>query len=246
MEIGKELVSEPRDVVGSIENFVVVSLVVGLLLGAEGPDRSRNQSSKVLWLFSSLRIGSLDGCTEAVPSPLVVLLVIDDILVIFRIKQRGVFVAMIVFMDVGLIRVHLPQSLCWRLGSVCKEGPEVVVLLCKVPLPLATFVSTELRQPLANHSVGCAEAELLIPSKLVDRDVEMLLLHQEVKDLAPSNPLSVHVTAWDEILHFDLHRHCPWNTSLLCRGIAIARYLDRSIVQVPSNDLAVGIMSNME
>jgi hypothetical protein len=217
------LVSEPNNIVVTIENFVVVPLVVGLLLWTEGPDRSRNQSSKVLWFSSSSRIGSLDGCTEAVPSPLVLLLLIDDILVV-RIKER-VFVAMIVFMDVGLIHAHLSEPLPWGLGSVCKEGSQIVVLLCnilggrnQVPLPLST--ASEINQPLPDHSVGCAEMELLIPSKMVDRDVEMLLLHQKVKHLPSSNSLLIHPTAANKLSHFDLHRCCPWNTSLLCHGIA--------------------------
>jgi hypothetical protein len=42
VQIGNELVPEPSDVVVTIENFVVVSKMVPLLLGAEGPDGARN------------------------------------------------------------------------------------------------------------------------------------------------------------------------------------------------------------
>jgi hypothetical protein len=74
VQVCNELVSEPNNIVVTIENFVVVPLMVALLLGAKGPHRK------------SL-IGSLDGCTEALPYPLVLLLLIDDILIHFAIVQ---------------------------------------------------------------------------------------------------------------------------------------------------------------
>jgi hypothetical protein len=38
VQIGYQLIVKSSDIVGSIENFVVVSKMVPLLLGAEGPD----------------------------------------------------------------------------------------------------------------------------------------------------------------------------------------------------------------
>jgi hypothetical protein len=76
----------------------------------------------------------------------------------------------------------------------------------------------------------------------------MLLCHQEVKDLVTSDMLSVHVTALDKISHLDLHHRCPQNSSLPCNRIPPSSpcLIDRLTVQVTTNDLAVGIMSNME
>jgi hypothetical protein len=75
----------------------------------------------------------------------------------------------IVFMDVGLICVHLSEPLSWRLGSIGKEGAQIVVLLCniglrryKVPFVLATVVSTKLHQPPLLVPVSCFEGPLLI------------------------------------------------------------------------------------
>jgi hypothetical protein len=61
----------------------------------------------------------------------VFLFLVDHIFVVAWIKE-AVLIAMIVFMDVTLIRVHLSEPLPWRLGSIGKEGPEVVVLLCNI------------------------------------------------------------------------------------------------------------------
>jgi hypothetical protein len=84
--------------------------MVPLLLGAEGPDGARNQSSLVLWLlmrFLHTRVWPLDGCTEAIAAAFVLLLLIDDILVVVGVPE-AVLIAMIVFMDVTLIRVATP------------------------------------------------------------------------------------------------------------------------------------------
>jgi hypothetical protein len=76
---------------------------------------------------------TMDCSTEAISSPLVFLFLIDHIMFIIWIEQR-VFIAMIVLMDVALIRVHLSEPLPWRLGSVGKEvsDSEVVMLLCNI------------------------------------------------------------------------------------------------------------------
>jgi hypothetical protein len=49
VELGNELVSEPNNMVVTIENFVVVHLMVPLLLWTEGPHTPRNKTSLVLW-----------------------------------------------------------------------------------------------------------------------------------------------------------------------------------------------------
>jgi hypothetical protein len=46
MEIGNELVPEPSNIVVTIENFVVVSKMVPLLLWTKGPDRSRTRPAR--------------------------------------------------------------------------------------------------------------------------------------------------------------------------------------------------------
>jgi hypothetical protein len=190
----------------TIEKFVVVlPWVVALLLWTEGPDGARNQSSKVLCLC---QIGALDCSAEVVSPPLVLLLLVDDTLLIIWVRQR-VFVDMIVFMDVGLICVHLSEPLPWRLGSIGKEGAQIVVLLgsiglrgYKIASPLPPIVSsTKLGQPLPDHSVGCAERELLIPAKEIPWNDQMLLLHH----LACSDSLSVHSPAANKILNQNLH-----------------------------------------
>jgi hypothetical protein len=106
------------------------------------------------------RVWALDGCTEAIAATLVLLLLIDDILVIIGVPE-AVFIPMVVFMDVTLIRVHLSEPLPWRLGSVSKEGPEVVMLLGnilgrgdKISFALPPLVSTKLCQPSPHCSVG--------------------------------------------------------------------------------------------
>jgi hypothetical protein len=167
---------------------------------------------------------------------------------------------MIVFMDIRLVRVHLPQSLCWRLGSVGKEGPQIVVLLSYIGLrgneiafalpPLV--LSTKLCKPSHYISVGCLEGNGLISPLLIYRINEMLLLYQEVKDLASSNSLAIHSSAANKISHCNLHPLGTRDTTLLCRGIpgslppSLASLIYLPLMQVPPNDLAVGIMSNMK
>jgi hypothetical protein len=97
-----------------------------------------------------MRVWALDCGTEAVPPPLVLLLLVDDILVVIG-APEAIFIPVVVFMDVTLIRVHLSEPLHWRLGSVSKEGPEVVMLLGnilgrgdKISFALAMFIPTKL------------------------------------------------------------------------------------------------------
>jgi hypothetical protein len=170
VHIGYQLIAKPNDVIVFIENFVVVSKMVPLLLWTECPDGARHQPSLVLWLlwhFHS-RIGSLDGCTEAVPPPLVLFLLVDHILVVVGVPET-VFIPMVMLMDVTLICAHLSEPLSWRLGSIGKEGAQVVVLLCniglrryKIPFVLAMVVSTKLHQPPLLVPVRSFEGPLLI------------------------------------------------------------------------------------
>jgi hypothetical protein len=52
VQVCNELVSEPRnDVIVSVKNFVVVSKMISLLLGAEGLHTPRKETSLVIWLF---------------------------------------------------------------------------------------------------------------------------------------------------------------------------------------------------
>jgi hypothetical protein len=46
VQVCKELVSEPRDVVATIENFVVVPLVVTLLLWTTSSDKNAARTTK--------------------------------------------------------------------------------------------------------------------------------------------------------------------------------------------------------
>jgi hypothetical protein len=164
VQIGDQLISEPSHVIVAVENFVVVSKMVPLLLGAEGPDQSRHQPCFVLvWLLMrfhyNMRVWALDCGAEAVPPPLVLLLLVDDILVIIGVPE-AVFIPVVVFMDVALIHAHLSEPLPWRLGSVSKECPEVVMLLGTIPgredkisSALAAFIPTKLAlTTISGHS----------------------------------------------------------------------------------------------
>jgi hypothetical protein len=92
----------------------------------------------------------------------------------------------IVFMDVGLICVHLSEPLPWGFGSVCKEGSQIVVLLCniglrgdKVSLPLASFKPTKLFQPLLDvPEEGCFERHGLISPYSINWNNQILLFYQ--------------------------------------------------------------------
>jgi hypothetical protein len=98
VQVCNELVSEPSNGIVAVENFVVVSKMISLLLGAEGPDGARNQSSLVLSLLMRFhhdtRVWPLDGCTEAISSPLVFLFLVDHIFVVAWIKEEAVLIAM--------------------------------------------------------------------------------------------------------------------------------------------------------
>jgi hypothetical protein len=120
VQIGDQLIPESSNIVVAIENVVIVSKMVPLHLGAQRPDRPRNQSSQVLWSFSPYWIGSLDGCTEAISSPLVFFFLIDDIVFIAWIKE-AVFIVRIVFVYIRLVCIHLSQSLPWALALFAKK-----------------------------------------------------------------------------------------------------------------------------
>jgi hypothetical protein len=118
----------------------------------------------------------------------------------------------------------------------------------KIALPLSTVVATKLHQPSLHGPVRCFEGPLLISPLPINWNNSMHLLHQEVKDLSCSDPLVIHSPASNKISHLDLHRCCPGNTCLPCNRIPPAStcLIDRSIVQVTTNNLAVGIMANVE
>jgi hypothetical protein len=82
--------------------------------------------------------------------------------------------------------VHLSEPLPWRLGSIGKEGAQIVVLLCnilgrgdKISFALPSLISTKLCQPFLDHSVGCIEREPLILIKGIPWNDQMLLLYKD-------------------------------------------------------------------
>jgi hypothetical protein len=81
----------------------------------------------------------------------------------------------------------------------------------------------------------------------------MLLFQKQAQHLPCGNSFSVHSLAANKISNCDLHRHGTRDPSRLWGRIAsapaflvLARYIDLSIVQVTTNNLAVGIMTNVK
>jgi hypothetical protein len=136
-QVCNELVSEPSDVVVTIERKLCSSLQDDLPSSVDRTPRLIREQALLcpLPLLLLPLVDSVLGLQhrEAVTPPLVLLLLVDNILFIIWIEQ-WVFISVGMLMDVGLICVHLSEPLSWRLGSVGKERAQIVVLLCNIGL----------------------------------------------------------------------------------------------------------------